>query len=484
MSGKIFTGAIIVVAMRWTDRLVGLVSTLVLARLLVPDDFGVVAMASIYTGLIDVLLDLGVVAALIHKGKCDSDDYSTAWTVRLLQTALAALIICATAQFVANYYNDQRVTLVLFLMAATTVVGGFENIGIVAFQKDMKFGLDFQFFFLRRIAGFVSTLAFAWYFESYWALPIGALIGRLTGVALSYSMHPLRPRLTLKRFHSIWSLSKWMLIRSIGAYFDSRLDKLIIGGRSDAATIGAYSLADEIAAMPSSELLAPLGRVLFPAFVEARDKPQELQRSFLLALSVQAMIALPAATGLALVADDAVVVLLGERWISAIPFVETLAMIYGVTAISHAAGYLLLTLGKIRSMAIFIWIQVGLFALGALTFFLHSTPLAIAQWRLVVTACSVMGFVAMVVISVETLKAQHILAAVWRPSIATVMMALVLYALPFDDLTPLASLLLRCCLGGASYTVFLIGLWLISGRPTGGESYILGKLMPFIRRQS
>ena len=476
MSRKIFNGALIVVSMRWTDRLVGLISTLVLARLLVPDDFGVVAMASLFTGLVDVLLDLGVVAALIHKRHCDEDDYSTAWTIRLIQAALAAAIIVASSPWVADYYNDPRVTAVLWVMAGSTVLGGLENIGIVSFQKEMIFIRDFQFFFARRIAGFTATLLLAWILKSYWALPLGALIGRLAGVGLSYALHPLRPRLTLTRFRNMWSLSQWMLLRSIGAYVDSRLDKLLIGHRTDAATIGAYSLADEISAMPSTELLAPLGRVLFPALVNVREQPERLRNAFLLALAVQTMIALPAATGLAMVAHEAVTILLGDRWLSAVPFVQVLALIYGISAVSHAAGYLLLTMGQMRNMAIFIWLQLALFAFGALTFLSDSGPLALAQWRLIVAAVGALCFLTLVIRLVDGLKVKDILASIWRPFIATAAMVIFLLFFPHMEVTGMLSLITRCTVGAVSYGLVLVGLWLLAGRPQGSEAYILRKL--------
>ncbi len=476
MSRKIFNGALIVISMRWTDRLVGLISTLVLARLLVPDDFGVVAMASLFTGLVDVLLDLGVVAALIHKRHCDEDDYSTAWTIRLIQTAFAATIIVISSPWVADYYNDPRVTAVLWVMAGSTILGGLENIGIVSFQKEMIFSRDFQFFFIRRIAGFSATLVLAWVLKSYWALPLGALIGRLAGVGLSYALHPLRPRLTLTRFRKMWSLSQWMLLRSIGAYVDSRLDKLLIGHRTDAATIGAYSLADEISAMPSTELLAPLGRVLFPALVEVRERPEQLRHAFLLALAVQTMIALPAATGLAMVAREAVAVLLGDRWLSAVPFVQVLALVYGISAFSHAAGYLLLTMGQMRSMAIFVWLQLTLFAFGALTFLSNSGPLALAQWRLVIATVGALCFLTLVIRLVDGLRLKDVLASIWRPFMATTAMAITLYFLPHSTASAVIDLISRCAIGALSYGVILFGLWLLAGHPQGCEAYILGKL--------
>jgi lipopolysaccharide exporter len=167
-----------------------------------------------------------------------------------------------------------------------------------------------------------------------------------------------------------------------------------------------------------------------------------------------------------------------------VPFVQVLSLIYGISAVSHASGYLLLTLGKIRHMAIFIWVQVAIFALGVFTVFLDASPIVIAQWRLVVTACSVFGFISMVLMNVKTLSAKDIVNAAWRPPLAVAMMAGLLWLMPWHGLSPVASLVLQCGLGGLSYTVFLAILWFVSGRPDGGEAYILRKLMPLLRRST
>jgi O-antigen/teichoic acid export membrane protein len=483
MAGGMFNSAVIVVAMRWTDRLVGLISTLVLARLLVPDDFGIVAMASLTVGLVDALLDIGVAAALIHKRGFDQDDFSTAWTIRLIQSALVALIIALAAPFVADYFNDVRVKPVLWLMACTFMLQGLENIGIVSFQKEMKFNRDFQFFFVRRVSGVLVTVVLAFWTRSYWALPIGSLVGKLTGVWLSYAMHSFRPKFTLLRLRTLWSFSQWMLVRSVGIYVDGRFDRLLIGGRADAAVMGAYTLADEIAAMPSTELLAPIGRVLFPALVDARERPAQMRQIYLLALALQAMLAIPAAAGLALVARDAVVVLLGERWISAVSFVQVLALIYGGIAVSHAAGYLLLALGRIRAIALLIWFQIGLFGIGAVMVFPHAGALDLARLRLAVTAIGTVCFLAVVLRQVRTLRARDIFAVTWRPFAAAAVMAAAVSPDSLNALPALAALVLKCLIGAVAYSATLLVLWTLSGRPGGGESYALAKVAHLVRRR-
>ena len=182
-------GALLVVGMRWSDRLIGVISTLILVRLLVPADFGIVAMASIVVGLVDTLLDLGVGSALIQNRHAGRDEFDTAWTLRLAQSALAAIVLWFIAPYAAESFRDPRVLDVLRLMALTVLLGGFENIGIVSFQKNMEFGRDFRFFFLRRLSGFSATIVLAFLLHSYWAMVIGALVGRLAGVGLSFVLH-------------------------------------------------------------------------------------------------------------------------------------------------------------------------------------------------------------------------------------------------------------------------------------------------------
>ena len=132
---SVFKGALLTLSMRWLSRLIGIASTLVLARLLMPDDFGVVAMASIVVGLSSMLLDLGVNVALIRNTQATSEHYHSAWTLRLLQALGVAALLVAVSPLAADYFRDSRVTPVLVLMAVNVVISGLENIGIVAFRK-------------------------------------------------------------------------------------------------------------------------------------------------------------------------------------------------------------------------------------------------------------------------------------------------------------------------------------------------------------
>ncbi len=481
---SIFAGAILSVSLRWTDRLIGFVSTLILARLLVPDDFGIIAMASLVVGLADVLLGLGVNVALIQNRDPTPAHYDTAWTLRLAQMIFAATIVCFAAPYADTYFNDSRVSPVLFAMAASMLLAGLENIGVITFQKEMQFGLDFRFVFLKRIAGFIVTVVAAWILCSYWALVIGTLAGRSFGVLLSYRMHPMRPHISFEKMKEIFSVSQWVLLNNIGNYLNRNLHKVLVGRRMSAGVVGGYTLADEISSMPTTEVLSPLNRVLFPAFVAAKHDRSELKRLFLLAQGVQSLLGISAGIGLVLVAHEAILVMLGEKWLFIAPFIQALGLANVVEAITTSSGYVFLTLGKVRLNAFVNWIQTIVFIVAALLVFPEAGALQIG-WLRVATVFLGLGLSLGLLLQVlENVSLADIYRTVYRPLIATAAMAaMVDLAVTVVQLAPLPALILKIAVGAAVFPAAVLVLWWLAGRPAGAEAYLLNEILSRLRRR-
>lgn len=476
-------GALISVGIRWADRLIGIVSTIILARLLVPEDFGIIAMASLLIGLIEVLLDMGVNFTLVQNKHATQEDFDAAWTLRLIQTCLASVVVFLAAYPAAEYFRDPRVAGVVQALSIWVLLGGFENIGIVNFQKKMEFGQEFRFFFGKRISGFLITIMAAWYLHSYWALVIGALAGRAVGVGLSYAMHPMRPRLSVVRMKSMLSFSTWNLFRGIGSYLAENLHRLLVGGRESTAVMGFYNLASEIAAMPSTELLAPMNRVMFPLFVAIKDDAEELKRMFLLAIGVQTMVGVPAAVGLALVAPELVLTLLGERWMAIVPFIQIMGGINILWALSASGMYLLFALGRAKMTALQTWSQVVMFVALALLLIPEGGAMAIAKLRLGVAAAGLLTFVFLIRREKKSWRLGEMLSCAWRPCVAAALMAFALLALPDMTFLPAAvQLLLKTTLGVMVYATAVLALWWMGGRREGAEAYLLSKVRAILKR--
>lgn len=469
--------------MRWTDRLLGLFSTLILARLLVPEDFGLVAMAMVVVGLLDVLLDLGVGAALIQNSHADADDFHTAWTLRMLQSAVVAALLLACAPLVAHYYDDDRVTDILRVVAVTALVGGLENIGTVSFQKNMEFGRDFRFFFFKRMIGVVIGIAAALALRSYWALVLGSLVSRLAGVAISYQMSAFRPRISFARFSQIWSFSQWNLVVSVGTYLSTGIARFVIGRRDDAATLGAYSMGDEIASLPTTELLAPLGRVMFPVFAAAKHDPAEMLRLVSISLAVQTLVAMPAGIGLALVANDAIPVLLGPHWAASIPFAKIIALASIATALSHSGFHMLAALGRMKTLAAIMWSKVLLLLLLVVVVFPESGARGVA---LAVLGSAYGALIALPVLArhaVPGLGLRTMLKQAWRPLLSTAVMCSAVLATSriLDGAAPFVRLVVEVGVGAFVYGASVLALWRLAGSPPGAETYLLEKLTAWNR---
>lgn len=472
----VFKGALLSVAMRWTDRLIGLISTLILARLLAPEDFGIIAMASLVIGLLGVLLDLGVNVALIQNPQATQAHYDTAWTLRLIQSGITAALILLGAPLAGEYFGDARVIPVMQALSATIVIAGLENIGVVQFQKHMQFGHDFRFMFAKRIAGFVATMLAAWVMQSYWALVVGTFAGRTLGTLISYRMHAMRPHLSFEKLKEIFSVSQWLLIHSSGQYLDANLHKILVGRRTDSAVLGGYTLADEISAMPSTELLAPINRALFPAFVAARDNLAELKRLFLLAQGIQTLVGIPAGVGLAMVASEAVAVLLGEKWMPAVPFVQVLALVGAIQAITTSGGYVLITLGRVSAVALIVWAQIALFLIGAFALIPDADAGALAAIRLGTVGIGLTVVFVLLLRNLGNLSLFDIARTINRPLIATGVMAGVLYQLDQTlSMAALPMLAVKITLGAIAYALTVVSVWALMGRPEGSESYVSAK---------
>jgi O-antigen/teichoic acid export membrane protein len=480
---SIFSGTFFTVGVRWVDRLVGLLSTFILARILTPEDFGVVAVATLTVGLTNVFFNLGVQVPLIKIKDVTKDHYDTAWTIKIIQSVIVTSILVIGAPLVTEYFNAENSVGPLYALAFMPFLMGLQNIGIVDYQKSMHFEAEFRFLVIRRIFGFLVTIILAWALRSYWALVIGSLATALIGTLLSYIMHPMRPSLSLKEWKAIFSISQWMLLKNIGVYLQGNLQHFFVGRWFSPSVLGSYTLAANISVMPSSELLAPFNRVLFPAFSKRQDDWPELKRLFMLAQGLQTLIAMPASAGLALVAHEAVPVLLGGKWHAAIPFVQVLSWIGFFEAITTSSGYVMLVLGYVRLNVMVSFIQVGAFAILAIFFTSGSDAVDIAFLRLLVAVIGAIFTFALLRIVFPVVSLADFVKNAFRPIFGVISMIVCIYTIGEYLIFSLPVMLIcKIFCGFFAYVGTVLFFWILCKKPYGAESYLLSKIDSIVRR--
>ena len=451
--------------MRWGVRGLGLISTLILARLLTPEDFGVIAMSTIVAGLANVVFEFGVATVLIQDPNPSNKDYDTAWSIRLLQAVLAAASLIIIAPYAVDYFNEPRIKEVLWIVALATAIGGFENIGVVKFQKTLDFKSDFQFEISRKLVQFLITLSLAFTFRSYWALVLGILFGRLTGVVISYLIHSYRPCWDLSAFSKIWSFSRWILLLRAGAYARNEVDKIVIGARGDTSLVGKYFLASEIAHMISTEILAPINRAVFPALSTLNQNREAMRKALHLALAAQATVTFPIAVGLSLVADDVVPLLLGDQWIEIIPIMQILALIGVPLCIRYNFSSALTALRKLTFVTLLVWLEIAAFLASVFFVLSESTVIDIAIVKAIlstIVSIALLSYASLIKIT----GLASIFSALWRPTLSVIAMASILIIIkPYLTGMHSIDLLLKMLIGAGFYILMITLLWFAVGRP-------------------
>lgn len=229
----------------------------------------------------------------------------------------------------------------------------------------------------------------------------------------------------------------------------------------------------------------PINRVLFPAFVKVKEDLQELKRVFLVAQNVQILVALPAGAGLALVAQEAISLMLGDKWLMAVPFVQILALSSLASAMLSGASYLMITLGNVRALAIYSWIQVGIFSILAFVVFPTGGALQVAWLRLAVSVVSGVIFFSMLLRVFAPLKLSDLARGLMRPVVAVGAMAGAIQWLGavWVPSSFLPSLVAKVILGAVVYATVIVALWWVTGRPKGAESFLLDNFMKIWNRR-
>lgn len=475
------TGAAWLVLLKFVERGIGLISTLILARLLVPGDFGLIAMAMGVIAALELLSSFNFETVLIQNHKADRSHYDTAFTLNLLLTLVKAALIALLAWPAAAFYNEPRLLPVMLALAAASAVQAFENVGIVDFQKELRFQREFALSLYRKLAGFFTTLAVAWWLQSYWALIAGITVMRLVSVVLSYTMHPFRPRLNLSRGSELFGYSKWLLLNNVLIVLNNRGADFVIGRVSGAHALGIYTVSYELANLPTTELVFPIQRAVFPGYARLADDLPALRQAFVEVIGLIALLTVPIGLTIGALAEPFVLTLLGAQWRETVPLVQLLAVFGVVRALHGPTGSVYLALAKPRFIALFAVAQL-IVALGLMMVLVPMIGPTGAAWSILSGATLAMCLNYAVLLRQLDLTLRRLLTSLWRPMLAGLIMWLALIVLrerwSRESLLglPVVELLGLGLFGLLVYVTAIAGAWRLAARPPGSESALLAML--------
>ncbi|MBT3067035.1 oligosaccharide flippase family protein [Rhodoferax sp. U11-2br] len=449
----------------------GFISTLIVARLLLPADYGIVAMATLTAGLIQAMLDFGASTALLRKGAVSQAEIDSAWSLRLLEGCAVGLLLLGVAHPSALYFKEPRVEAVMWVLAACMVISSASNIGFTLAQKEFNFSLQFRHNLICKSMGVVATVAAAFLLRDYRALVIGVVTGYASGCIMSYVMHPYRPRWNTTQIGEIWAVTKWLMLAGLGGFFLRKSDELIAARIGTTGEYGLYNVGADLGQLPTGELGPAMLRAFLPVLSSIQDDVTRTNQAVLKTLSAVNTITLPVGLGFAAVATPATALLLGAQWVEAAQYVALFALA-GVVQFAASPLSTLLTLrGHTRLQNHIVWAEFAVFVLCSLVLVpqLHLPGLVWAR----IAASGVNALVAALCASLYCqLAFSAMVKVLLRPTLGAVgMYLLVSLVMPWVPGNAW-SLAISITLGALAYTSWTLLTWFAAGRPEGLESTI------------
>ncbi len=261
------------VGARLVSRVIDLATMLVLAHILLPKDFGLVAIAMSVIYIIEAALELPVSQALVRLRVIEPAHYDTAFTLSLLRGLALGFIVCAVSWPFAKFYADSRLFPLVCLLSIAPAARGLVSPRLADFSKNLDFSPDFTMEIFAKVTAFLIAITLGLTTRSYWAIAAGTVVAPVAGTATSYVLAPYRPRLNLSALPAFSGFLGWITAAQVVSAFNWQTDRLMLGKLMSKADLGLFTAANDFATVPVMALLGPILRPLLSAFSLVKEEP-------------------------------------------------------------------------------------------------------------------------------------------------------------------------------------------------------------------
>ena len=331
---------------------VGLLGTILLARLLAPEDFGVFAMVAPAAALAALLQSYGINQAIIQAPTLRDDERSGAFWVSLTLAAGIAAFIFFAAPWVGAFYDDARTEALTKAVAATVVASALWQTHSALLARNLRFGALAAIEVSSVLVAFLVSLGAAYLLRSFWALWLGPFVASLVATALHWSLGGWHPDLQhrWRAARSMFGFASVLTGYSFLNFLARQADNVIIGSVAGAGPLGFYDRAYRLMTAPISNISEPLARVMLPTLRRLTDRPRVFRSAYVKATWLMQLVLAPIAVTAALTSETLVPFLLGPRWGPAAPifFWLSIAMVY--QPLSNSTGWLFISLRRSKEM--------------------------------------------------------------------------------------------------------------------------------------
>lgn len=440
-----------------------------------PEDYGLVAMSMLIVNLVQTMLDFGAVTALMRKEHLTKDDIDSAWTLRLIQCAGAALLIALAPLIAVPIFEEARIAKILWAMAASLLIMGMASLAPAIATKTFDYQLSFKIDIFGKLFSVGMTILFGFLLRDYRALVIGISAGYITPLILTYALHPLRHRLNIKKIPEIWALTKWLMVANFGGFVLRKGDELAAAKIGTAAEYGNYNVGADIGSLPVAEIGPAMLRALLPVLSLIQSDITRTNLAITKTMAALGTLIWPLGLGTFATAPLITPMLLGAKWQSAAIFVSVYAIIIVLQTMASPLNTLLTLRSHTRIQSHLVWVEFAMFVTIAILFIPSQGLIALAWARLLASAVNLMLMIFAAAAYCQ-LSIDRMALPLLRPIIGSALMAWFVIAVPHGSKQIHVQLAIVVFLGSAFYVLWCIVTWHFVGRPEGLESTIWDKL--------
>jgi O-antigen/teichoic acid export membrane protein len=327
-------------------------STVVLARLLTPEDFGLIAMVAIVTSFVMIFKDMGLSMATVQKGEINHGQISTLFWINMILGLGVMLVTAALAPVIAWFYNEPRLIWITLALASAFIFGGLTVQHQALLKRHMCFGTLSLIGIIGMAVSIVAAIVAAWYGAGYWALVIMQLARAITSAIGVWVACGWRPGLPVRRsgVRKMLAFGGNLTGFNVMNYFARSIDKVLIGKVLGTTTLGIFDKANNLLLLPLSQIKGPLDAVAIPVLSRLQNDPDRYKRYYLKAIHFISFITMPSVTFMIVMSKEVIQIVLGGQWTQASPIFAALGLFGVFLPIWSTIGWLYVSTGQTNRM--------------------------------------------------------------------------------------------------------------------------------------
>lgn len=348
--------------------LINIINIIILSRLLTPNDFGLVAMVSVFTNFIILFKDIGIANAVVQKKIITPGHASTLFWITISISVIFVIISILLSPLVASFFNEPRIIAIIIVSSTALLINGFSILPTAIFKRRLEFFLISKIQIFSQLIASLSGICIAFSGAGYWALVSAQLIGASSTVLFTWRYSKWRPemKMNIKEILPMISFGLYITGFNIVNFFSRNLDQILIGKFLDIYTVGLYNRAYRIMMLPIQNIRTPLNQVALPALSKLKMDPQKFKHFYCAYIELLSYITIPLMVFLSISSYEIIYAALGEQWLPMVPYFSIFA-IYGlIFPVASTRGTLLISLGKTQKY--FIWGLINSICISASVF--------------------------------------------------------------------------------------------------------------------